>query len=266
MQSETTIRTSAPSYGRTPRALLRDGAISARAKSAYAVLDDYADTEGKAFPSRPTLARSLGCSVDSVDRAIAELETSGWLGRTTRKKDNRSFKSTLYSLEWSPTPNRTRAATPQSHPCGDPSRTGADTLAAPVPTEEEPLEEEPLEEELLLTADASSDPTAHDLFEAFWKFYPRKTGKILASKAFTKATKATAPSHIIEGVRRLAVDPNLPEKKFIPHPTTWLARGGWDDEPFPPLDKSESRAGIGAEYNGVEKIMTGAEWMEPTNA
>ena len=38
---------------------------------------------------------------------------------------------------------------------------------------------------------------------------------------------------VIDGMRRLAADPNLPEPQFIPHPTTWLERNGWEDDPLP---------------------------------
>jgi len=44
---------------------------------------------------------------------------------------------------------------------------------------------------------------------------------------------------VMEGVRRMAADPNLPDKQFIPHPATWLNRSGWEDEAYPskPLER-----------------------------
>lgn len=70
-------------------------------------------------------------------------------------------------------------------------------------------------------------------FERFWEAYPRKVGKQAALKAWKK----------------LAPDDNLTEKilsavaaqkhcqqwtkdcgQFIPHPTTWLNQGRWEDE------------------------------------
>lgn len=53
--------------------------ISDRALRLWAVLDRYAGSNGDAFPSRSTLAERLRCSVDSIDRAIAELEAVGAL-------------------------------------------------------------------------------------------------------------------------------------------------------------------------------------------
>lgn len=70
-------------------------------------------------------------------------------------------------------------------------------------------------------------------FDAFWDAYPRHVRKDRARKAFASACRRATAEEIIQGARRLAADPNLPDKQFIPHPTTWLNGGGWDDEPLP---------------------------------
>jgi len=90
-----------------------------------------------------------------------------------------------------------------------------------------------------LTADAASarpsDPTplTPRRFDEFWSAYPRKVGKDRARTAYWSACRRTDEQAVIDGAYRLAADPNLPEAQFIPHPTTWLNRGGWDDEPLP---------------------------------
>lgn len=71
-------------------------------------------------------------------------------------------------------------------------------------------------------------------FAEFYDAYPRKVGRQEALKAFIKATRSTKPTVIVAGALRYARDPNLPDKEYIPHPATWLNRGGWDDEPCPP--------------------------------
>lgn len=50
-----------------------DADVSDRALRLFAVLARYADKEGRAFPSRRTLAERLRCSPASLDRALAEL-------------------------------------------------------------------------------------------------------------------------------------------------------------------------------------------------
>lgn len=71
-------------------------------------------------------------------------------------------------------------------------------------------------------------------FETFYAAYPRKAKKADAAKAFKQAVKSKPANEIIEAARKLANDPNLPEKQFIPYPATWLRAGGWDDDPYPP--------------------------------
>lgn len=71
-------------------------------------------------------------------------------------------------------------------------------------------------------------------FDDFYRVYPRKVGREEARKAFERVSRKTAVDVIVAGAARFAADPNLPEKQFIPHPATWLNRGGWDDEPQAP--------------------------------
>jgi hypothetical protein len=81
-------------------------------------------------------------------------------------------------------------------------------------------------------------------FSEFWKAYPRKVGKVAAHKAFMKAwtgleAAGGEPGDILTGVALLAADPNKPSKEFLPHPSTWLNEGRWDDEPYPEREKTK---------------------------
>lgn len=83
----------------------------------------------------------------------------------------------------------------------------------------------------------TGDDTPEPDFDQFWQVYPRKTGKVAAEKAWRKAVKQVGARKVYEGAVRFANDPNLPgpsEARFIPHPTTWLNQGRWDDPPLPP--------------------------------
>lgn len=91
--------------------------------------------------------------------------------------------------------------------------------------------------------------TTPNRFEEFWAAYPRKMGKQKAITKFKAALKRADAQTIIDGAHRLANDPNLPEATFIPHPTTWIERNGWEDEPLPMRfrTKSDERLAVGAE-------------------
>lgn len=66
-------------------------------------------------------------------------------------------------------------------------------------------------------------------FEAFWLKYPRRVAKIAARNSWNRARKLATDDEIMAGVQRLLE--HLPDDvRFIPHPTTWLNQGRWDDE------------------------------------
>lgn len=79
-------------------------------------------------------------------------------------------------------------------------------------------------------------------FVEFWQIYPRKVGKRRAESAYRQALGRVDAGVIRAGAARLAADPNLPELQFIPHPTTWLNRDGWEDDPFPSSNGRHSGA------------------------
>jgi hypothetical protein len=103
-----------------------------------------------------------------------------------------------------------------------------------------------------VSADApkSIKPTAKQSdFEAFWKPWPRKVGKVKAQQAFDAAVRKGADAAAI-----IAASVSYAErhqragtpKDKIPHPTTWLNRGSWDDDlddavPLPPGTGSQGQ-------------------------
>lgn len=91
-------------------------------------------------------------------------------------------------------------------------------------------------------------------FAEFYMAYPRKVGKEAARRAFDRAVKTVDPTVIVEGARRYAGDPNLPEKQFIPHPASWLNAGRWDDEPEVPRSKDSAAP-------TADDFAEGDEWM-----
>lgn len=69
---------------------------------------------------------------------------------------------------------------------------------------------------------------AHDSgFDAFWSAYPLKVGKRTALRAWQSALKRADEHTILAGLAR--VSPHF-KPGFVPHPTTWLNRDGWDDQ------------------------------------
>jgi len=68
---------------------------------------------------------------------------------------------------------------------------------------------------------------AREVFDRFWKAYPKKEAKGEAEKAFAKACKQADPEKIIAALARF----RWPEdRQFIPHPASWLNARRWEDE------------------------------------
>jgi len=72
---------------------------------------------------------------------------------------------------------------------------------------------------------------ASDVFGEFWTMYPRKEGRGKAREAWLKAVKRTPAETILEGLRRLLPSLERRERRYIPHPSTWLNQERWLDEP-----------------------------------
>lgn len=71
-------------------------------------------------------------------------------------------------------------------------------------------------------------------FETFWHYYPRRTGKGAARKAFQAAVaKGTPARRIIEAASSYANTCRMigKEIQFTPHPSVWLNQERWDDDP-----------------------------------
>ncbi len=107
-------------------------------------------------------------------------------------------------------------------------------------------------------------------FDAFWRAYPRKVAKDAATKAFAKAVRRiTDPDPlavILAGIERAL--PGWDDPQFIPHPSTWLNRGSWEDEaPTPAKTRPERPANdrpdrFTAKQSNYDAAFAGADWAD----
>lgn len=84
--------------------------------------------------------------------------------------------------------------------------------------------------------EGSNPSSAHaDAFDEFWFHCPRKVGKDAARKAWKNALRrAGGPGPIIAGLRAHLPAWETYETQYVPHPSTWLNEGRWQDEPPQP--------------------------------
>tara|TARA_R110000803_G_scaffold50951_1_gene105579 strand:+ start:992 stop:1483 length:492 start_codon:yes stop_codon:yes gene_type:complete len=111
----------------------------------------------------------------------------------------------------------------------------------------------------------NKQPAVDDLFEDFWKAYPRKVAKGKARKAWDKATKNVAPQTIIEAGEQYAKSVAGSEAKYIAHPTTWLNAERWEDDPEPASEREilpGTREWAARSIKWMEKV---PEWQAMAN-
>jgi hypothetical protein len=88
------------------------------------------------------------------------------------------------------------------------------------------------------TPSPSSPPNGHGVaaFEKFWKAYPRKVGKTVAEKSFYRLKCQDSIDQILKSVetQKKSIQWMKDGGQFIPHPTTWLNQGRWNDEGIQP--------------------------------
>lgn len=85
-------------------------------------------------------------------------------------------------------------------------------------------------------------------FEKFYKLYPRKVGRFMASKSFKKLSsddKVLAYNGLLNYIKFWKY--NKTEKQFIPHPSTWLNQRRWEDELDLPKSAKEKSKDIRSE-------------------
>lgn len=94
-----------------------------------------------------------------------------------------------------------------------------------------PSEEEE-EEETESKSEAKSNPNTSraSAFDAFWKAYPKKTGKEAAKKSFARAKADIGTMLSALEVQKQSEQWTKNNGQFIPNPTTWLNQGRWEDE------------------------------------
>lgn len=69
-----------------------------RAIAVYLYLSDRANKEGTCYPSIKTISKELNFSVSTVKRAIADLESSGFISKKQRWRENGGRSSLMFKI------------------------------------------------------------------------------------------------------------------------------------------------------------------------
>lgn len=214
------------------------------------VIADHASDDGtEAWPSQATIATKASVSIRTVQRCVNTLVRAGYVrmekhagGSASCREDRRPHRYTINL-------GRLRG----DIVTGRQPQTDGATLTTTTGRQQRP-KNHPVEPSIIIQA-----------FDAFWKIYPRKVGKIVAKAAFEKALGVTTPQEIIQGAERFASDPNRVDE-FTPHPSTWLNQGRWADDPLPErtltADERKAREKAEAEARRLREVAEHEKWKQ----
>lgn len=215
-------------FAQIPREAIRDPKMTANGFRLLAYLmsheNGYELTYGQ-------IERQTGLGRFAINGAIDNLSALGWAEVSPTKLPNGQFGPKAWYVMNPHTPTTVGNST-----------AGDSTVEQPTDLKNKTLENKTKENNY-------PQDKLEEAFDSFWAVYPRKVEKLAGMKAFVKATNIVSPQVLIDGARRLAQDPNLPPKQFVPYPASWLNAGGWDSEPYPErqLTKEEKEARAEAE-------------------
>jgi hypothetical protein len=200
-------------FAQIPNAWLRDSRLSLKAIGLLAQIMTHVPGWNMSINS---LSNRNNAGRDQIRTAISELEEFGYLTREQSREDGR-FSETIW-----------RTSDPTDIPLSENPTTGNPTTKNTI-TKEEQIK--------------NNERTYSDSeFDSFWSNYPKKVDKGAAVRAFKKALKTSPAVEIIEGAKRYAEDPNLPDKQFVKNPATWLNAEAWNNGPLPARKKTDSKA------------------------
>jgi hypothetical protein len=208
-------------FTQIPNDWLRDSRLSLKAIGLLAQLMSHSPGWNMSVRS---LARANGTGIDTIKSAVRELEQFGYLKRSEAQKQNQD--GTFADYDWT-------TADPFQNPVTAESRHGRTEHK-----EEQPFIEEQSEKNNQRTNAVLAQ------FEEFYREYPRKIDRGDALKAFKSALKRATFEDILAGAIRYA-NSELPEKKFVKYPATWLRADSWENELEPsPQSEAAERARI----------------------
>ena len=196
-------------YTQIPNAWLRDKRLSLGARGLLAQLLSH--RPGWSV-SQDRLAAANNCGRDKVRRHIQELMAAGYLARSDVQQHDDAGRLAGYDY------------------------VTVDPPLYDFPTKGNPTQGNHTAKNTISKNTINLEVTASAVnaaFDEFWGTYPNRLGKGEARRAFAKAVEQVGVQRVLDGVRRLAADPNLPPRQYVPRAATWLNQERWDDDPYP---------------------------------
>jgi len=194
----------------------------------YWIADHHNSETGDCFPSINRLAVLCEMSRRSVETHITALEDQGLLKRISQYRDTGGKTANSYLLELTGTLENLDDA--QNLRMGSEKTAHGDT--------------QNLRMNNLVRNNLGNNNTYKTIseFDKWWDKYPRKVEKYKAATLFSKIMNEVEFDTLIEATEKFAEAVKDKEKKFIPHPTTWLNGRRWNDPIEAPQENDIKKA------------------------
>lgn len=194
----------------------------------YWIADHHNSETGDCFPSINRLAVLCEMSRRSVETHITALEDQGLLKRISQYRDTGGKTANSYLLELTGTLENLDDA--QNLRMGSEKTAHGDT--------------QNLRMNNLVRNNLGNNNTYKTIseFDKWWDKYPRKVEKYKAATLFSKIMNEVEFNTLIEATEKFAEAVKDKEKKFIPHPTTWLNGRRWNDPIEAPQENDMKKA------------------------
>lgn len=196
------------------------------------------------------IASALDIEFEAVEAILEAMQgrvlegelVSGWAKRQPAREDGSAARAKAW--------RDSRRSQKQAEEDGERTRTQANAEKRPDKDTDTDKDNTPLPPTGGRSAKAGKLPPG---FDPFWAVYPRKEGKLAAAKAFEKAVKVLgtpdAAERLREAAEAFAQASKGKEPQYIPHASTWLNGGRWEDQPLAPLDPRAQALATGM-WNG----------------
>jgi hypothetical protein len=195
-----------------PNAWMRDNRLSLKARGLLAQIMTHREDWSLSINR---LAQDNGEGKHAIRAAIAELEKFGYLVRD-QINDKRFGEAVWVTTD------------PSDYPLAD-NPLSEIPLSENQTTKNNTLLEDHLEEE------HNKNTKAKELFEEFWKEYPRKVDRAKALRAFKSALTRSTFEQILAGAIAYRND-TMRKPEFTKYPATWLNADSWENEIAPSPD------------------------------
>lgn len=201
------------------------------------LLDAYYLREGPLPADVATTARLIGlrdhlAEVEAVLREFFEESQDGWFNARA-EEEIQAFRAKQEQASRAGRASAERRSNGRSTPAERPLNARSTDVERPLngraTNQNQNQNQEPI---------PPKPPKGAGLFEEFWAAFPRKVGKDAALRAFEKRKPDRALlDRMLAAIAAQRASPDWQKDggQFIPHPTTWLNQGRWDDQPVEPL-------------------------------